>query len=158
MALTQEMLDMLTAGAAHQVGACSNAGRPSVCRGLGADVGPDGRLVVVISSLPGFEVLEAIRENGRVALNMTLPENYKSMSLLGRDAQVSFAGSAYRDLVDTRLAAFTEQLLRHGIPPEYTRAWYTADDEHLMAIRFTPSAARNQTPGPGAGSVLELKR
>ena len=113
---------------------------------------------MIISSQPGFEVLDAIRENGRVALNLTLPENYKSMSLLGRDAVVSFGGGAFRKLVDTRLATFTEQLLRHGIPPEYTRAWYMADDEHLMAIRFTPSAARNQTPGPGAGSLLELKR
>ena len=95
---------------------------------------------------------------GRVALNMTLPENYKSMSLLGQDAEVSVGGARYRALVDTRLAAFTEQLLKHGIPPEYTRAWYMADDEQLMAIRFTPFSARNQTPGPGAGSALELKR
>ena len=149
---------MLTAGVAHQVGACTNAGRPSLCRGLAADVEPDGRLLVIISSEPGREVLDAVRENGRIALNMTLPENYKSMSLLGRDAEVSLGGGRYRALVDTRLAAFTAQLLKHGIPPEYTRAWYMADDEQLMAIRFTPFSARNQTPGPGAGSALELKR
>jgi len=152
------MVDLLTAGVAHQVGACTNAGRPSLCRGLAADVEADGRLLLIISAEAGREVLDSVRENGRIALNMTLPENYKSMSLLGRDGEVSFGGGVYRALVETRLAAFTEQLLRHGIPPEYTRAWYMADDEHLMAIRFTAYSARNQTPGPGAGSALELKR
>lgn len=157
MALTQDMIDLLAAGVAHQVGGCTNAGRPSVCRGLAAEVEPDGRLVVILSAQSGFEVLAAIRENGRIALNMTLPENYRSMSLLGRDAIVGHGGGAYRALVNLRLASFSEQLLRHGIPPEYTQAWYFAADEDLMAIRFTPTSARNQTPGPDAGSALELK-
>jgi hypothetical protein len=151
------MVDLLTAGVGHQVGACTNAGRPSLCRGLAAAVEPDGRMLVIVSAEPGREVLDAVRENGRIALNMTLPENYKSMSLLGRDAEVRLGGGQYRALVETRMAAFTAQLLRHGIPPEYTRAWYMVDDDNLMAIRFTPFSARNQTPGPGAGSALELK-
>jgi hypothetical protein len=32
MALTDEMIAMLAAGVAHQVGGCTNAGRPVVCR------------------------------------------------------------------------------------------------------------------------------
>jgi hypothetical protein len=59
--------------------------------------------------------------------------------------------------VTARHVAFRAQLDRFGFPHEYTDAWYTAVDELLMAIRFTPTSARNQTPGPGAGSVLELK-
>ncbi len=157
MALTQDMIDLLAAGVAHQVGGCTDAGRPTVCRGYAAELEPDGRLVVILSAQAGFEVIAAVRENGRVAVNFTLPENYKSMSLLGRDAVVSHGGSAYRALVDARHAAFREQLDRHGIPPAYTRAWYMAPDDDLVAIRFTPTSARNQTPGPAAGSALELK-
>ncbi len=156
MALTQDMIDLLAAGVSHQVGACSSTGRPSVCRGLAASLEPDGRLVVILSSKAGFEVLAAVRETGRVALNLTLPENYKSMSLLGRDAVVSDAGGEYRALIEDRYLKFRTQLAGHGISPAYTKAWYEPPEEEFVAIRFTPFSARNQTPGPDAGSALAL--
>jgi hypothetical protein len=155
MALTEDMIQFLSAGVAHQVGACSNAGRPVVCRGMAAQH-EAGRLLVIISAESGFEVLDAIRQNGNIALNLTLPENYRSISFIGDDAVVRGSGSAWRPLVDERHAAFCEQLKRYGIPPEYTNAWYSASDEDLVAIRFTPLSARNQTPGPAAGSPVQL--
>jgi hypothetical protein len=155
MALTEDMIRMLAAGVAHQVGACTNAGRPVVCRGMAAKH-EAGRLLVIISAESGFEVLEAIRQNGNIALNITLPENYRSMSFIGNDAVVRGSGAAWRPLVDERHAAFSAQLLRYGISHEYTNAWYSAPDDKLVAIRFTPLAARDQTPGPKAGEALKL--
>lgn len=156
MALTQELIDLLAAGVAYQVGGCTNEGRPSLCRGLAAALEADGRLVVILSAEAGFEVIAAVRENGRVALNLTLPENYKSVSLLGRDAIVSHGGAGFRELVHDRFVKFKAQLDVHGIPPAYTEAWYVRPDDDLTAIRFTPFSARNQTPGPDAGSALAL--
>jgi len=155
MALTDDMIRLLSAGVAHQVGGCTNAGRPVVCRGMAAQH-EAGRLLVIISSESGFEVLDAIRQNGNIAVNVTLPENYRSLSFIGNDAVVRGSGAAWRPLVDERHEAFRAQLVRFGIPREFTNAWYSADDEHLVAIRFTPMAARNQTPGPGAGDPLAL--
>jgi hypothetical protein len=156
MALTDEMIALLSAGVAHQVGGCTNAGRPVVCRGLAAQH-EAGRLLVIISSESGDEVLDAIRQNGNIALNITLPENYRSMSFVGNDAIVRGSGAAWRPLVTERHEAFRLQLNRFGFPPEYTDAWYHARDEDLVAIRFTPMLARNQTPGPGAGNPVTLK-
>jgi|SRR5882672_7982280 len=156
MALTQDIIEMLAAGVAHQVGGCTRDGRPSLCRGLAAQLEPDGRLVVILSDESGFEVIAAVRETGRIALNLTLPENYKSISLLGRDAVVGHGGAAFRELVHDRYLKFRAQLDVHGIPPAYTDAWYVRPDDDLVAIRFTPFSARNQTPGPDAGSALAL--
>jgi len=156
MALTDDMIRFLSAGVSHQVGGCTNAGRPVVCRGMAAQH-EAGRLLVIISSESGFEVLDAIRQNGNIAVNVTLPESYRSMSFIGNDAVVRGSGAAWRPLVDERHQAFSKQLQRFGIPPEFTNAWYSADDDQLVAIRFTPMAARNQTPGPGAGDALALK-
>jgi len=158
MALTQDIIDLLGAGVAHQVGGCTKEGRPSVCRGLAAQLEPDGRLVVILSAESGFEVIAAVRDTGRIALNVTLPENYKSISLLGRDAIVSHGGGAFRELVHDRYLKFRAQLDVHGISPAYTEAWHVRPDEDLMAIRFTPFSARNQTPGPDAGSALALTK
>jgi protein-L-isoaspartate O-methyltransferase len=80
MALTSDMVQLLDAGVAHQVAGCTNAGRPVVCRGLAAQLEADGRLVVIISSLSGFEVLDAVRETGRVAINVTLPERSSAIT------------------------------------------------------------------------------
>jgi hypothetical protein len=157
MTLTQDMVDFLALGVSHQVGGCTDQGRPSLCRGLAAQVEPDGRLVVILSAESGFEVLAAVRQTRRVAVNFTLPETYKSISLLGRDAEVGAAGTGFRDLIEDRHVKFREQLAAHGIPPSYTESWYIRPDEDLMAIRFTPFSARNQTPGPDAGAALALK-
>src|SRR5919109_4823288 len=113
MALTQDMVDFLELGVAHQVGACTHEGRPSVCRGLAARPEPDGRLLVVVSAESGFEVLAAIRETQRIALNLTLPENYRSMSFLGRDAVVSAGGGEFRELVLDRYRKFRDQMTKH---------------------------------------------
>jgi len=156
-ALTQDMIELLAAGVAHQVGACTAEGLPVLCRGLAATVEDDGRLVVVLSGESGCEVLAAIRHNGQVAANFTLPETYRSMQLKGRDAEVRHGGARYRALVDARHRAFAAQLAAYGFPPAYTTAWYNVPDDDLMTIRFTPYGAWNQTPGPGAGNALALK-
>jgi hypothetical protein len=135
MALTDDMIQFLSAGVAHQVGGCTNDGRPVVCRGLAAQH-EAGRLLVILAAEPGFEVLDAIKQNGNIALNGS--------------------GAAWRPLVDERHEAFRHQLTPYGFPPDYTHAWYGAPDEQLVAIRFTPLTARNQTPGPSAGNPVPL--
>lgn len=156
MTLTQDLIDFLEQGVSHQVGACSLDGRPTLCRALAARVEPDGRLAVVLSGESGFEVLDAVRETRRVALNLTLPETYRSVSLLGRDAEIAPGGAEFRELVIDRYHKFRQQLEGHGIPPSYTEAWYLRPDDDLMTIRFTPFSARNQTPGPDAGAAMAL--
>src|SRR5689334_19906358 len=131
MALTQDMIDFLAQGVSHQVGGCTDDGRPSVCRGLAAQVEADGRLLVVLPASSGFEVLDAVRQNGRVAVNFTLPETYKSISLLGRDAEVTRVGREYRDLIQDRYIKFRNQLEAHGIPQSYTEAYYDTPDDDL---------------------------
>ena len=53
--------------------------------GLAAQLEDDGRLVVIVPRDGAYEVLDAIRENGRVSVNFTLPESYRSLNLTGRD-------------------------------------------------------------------------
>jgi len=156
--LTTEMTAFLAAGVAHQVGGCTPQGRPCLCRALAAQVEADSRLLVLISGESGFEVLDAIRATRRVAVNFTSPANYRSLHLKGEDAEVSAAGGRYRELLDSRHAAFRANLVPLGFPPEYTSAWYSVPDDDLVAIHFTPLIAFNQTPGPGAGNILALHR
>jgi hypothetical protein len=157
-ALTQDMIELLAAGVSHQVGACTSAGRPVLCRALAAQPEEGGeRIMVILSGESGFEVLAAIRENGRISFNATWPKTHQSLNLIGRDATVNAGGGRFRKLVDERHRSFREQLIPYGFPPDLTSAWYNIPDDDLMVIYFTPLMARNQTPGPGAGNVLALR-
>jgi hypothetical protein len=156
--LTDDMLEFLASGVAHQVGACTAEGRPLICRALAAEALEDGRVRVLISGVQGFEVLDAIGINRRVALCLVAPGDYRAVHLKGRDAQVGAAdGPRERALVAERLRAFAAQLMPFGFPPEYARALYAVPDGALAAIIFTPEGAWSQTPGPGAGHALALK-
>jgi hypothetical protein len=152
------MIELLEAGVAHQIGACTADGQPLLCRGVAAQLESDGRLAVVVSAESGGDVLEAIRQTGRVSVNFTLPTTYRSLNFVGRDAVVEFGGAPLHDLVEKRHDAFREQLARIGFTPGYTAAWHRPECDDLMVVRFTPLSARNQTPGPGAGNAVELSR
>ena len=154
--LTADMLELLDMGVAHQIGGCTRAGRPVLCRGLAAALEADGRLAIILSGESGFEVLDAVRETAWVAVNFTLPANFRSLSLKGRDARVGPDGSRFRDTLRERHRAFREQLVPFGFPAAYTNAWYDVPDDDLHVIRFTPIGAWNQTPGPGAGNAVEF--
>ena len=113
---------------------------------------------MLISGVQGFELLEAIRLNGRVALCLVAPVDYRAVHLKGRDAQVSAAdGPRERALVDERQRRFAAQLVPYGFPPCYAQALYAVPQGRLAAITFTPEGAWSQTPGPGAGHALALK-
>ena len=156
--LTAEMLEFIASGVAHQVGARTADGMPCLCRALAAQQEDDGRLVVLISSESGYEVLDGIRANGLVSLVLVAPTSFRALHLKGRDAVVESGDPQYRPLVEERRQSFQRQLDFYGFPPDFTRAWYSIDDVEVMAIRFTPTSAWNQTPGPGAGAAVELGR
>lgn len=156
--LTDDMLGFLASGVAHQVGGCTADGRPLICRALAAEALDDGRLRVLISGVQGFELLDAIRINGRVAVCLVAPGDYRAVHLKGRDAQVNAAdGPRERALVAERLRAFAAQLTPFGFPPGYAQALYAVPEGALATITFTPEGAWSQTPGPGAGHSLALK-
>ncbi len=155
-ALTAEMIQFLASGVAFQLGACSAEGRPTICRGLAARVLEDGRVMVLLSAESGFEVLAAIRETGRVALNIAAPATVRSLHLKGGDAVVSME-AGMRPLLDQFHAAFCGSLSKIGYALEFTESWFGIPEHDVAAVTFTPDRAFDQTPGPGAGNALPLR-
>jgi len=147
----------LAAGATTQIGGVDLAGRPAICRGLTSFVEGDGHVVVVLSRTSGFEVVPAIAETRRISAVFVVPISYRSIHLKGVDAEVIDAPHL-RDRCDARHRALDRQLAHYGYPPEFTASWYAIPDDDLVAIRFTPIGAWNQTPGPGAGNRVDLAR
>lgn len=157
--LPPEWLPHFANGVSHRIGSCTAAGEPRICIALAADVLDDGRVLVLLGARTGRDVLAAVRETGQVALVLSQPMSHRTLHLKGSDAEVAAAQPAHAALLGTRLDSFVDALAPFGFCREQVAStWYAVRDNGLMTVRFTATGAWNQTPGPGAGEAVGLRR
>ncbi|MFT7721377.1 MAG: hypothetical protein QM788_00840 [Roseateles sp.] len=155
--LPEPWIAHLKRGVTLRVGSSTPEGRPELHVGHGIWVLPDGRVELLVRRVPGAELLAAITATGRVAVSAGEPASYRVLHVKGVDAEVLPTGDAQWAQFQPGFEAWLRQIERFG-----------ADRRHVLAIlgdltpadmgcvRFTPLAAWDQTPGPGAGQAIEL--
>ena len=125
-----------------------------VVRGCGCRVSRDRRQVtVLVEPSRAGTLLEDIAANGMVAAVFSQPSTHRTIQLKGSDARLVKVTPADRSVAARHLEAWTLDLCSIGYATEFAGA-VRGRAEHLAAIRFTPSAAYQQTPGPAAGQRL----
>ena len=155
--LPPEWLPHFSAGVSIRLGTCSRSGRPGICRALGAEVLPDGRVTVLVAENACGQALEAIRETRHVALVLGLPTTHRTLHIKGHDAETIETQPRHHALLAAHFEAFTAQISVFGFPRErLVGTWYTEHDGELVAVRFSIAGAWDQTPGPGAGQPVAL--
>lgn len=156
--LPADWTDHLSAGVSLRLGSCNRQGEPAIGRGLAAELLADGRVRALMEGQACAEVLQGVRETGRISVVMALPSTLRTLHLKGRDGAVSSAEApADHELLQLRLNAFAKQVAPFGFAREDLLAnWYDVRKGDLWAISFSIAGAWNQTPGPGAGQPLEL--
>ena len=127
---------------------------PDVVRGCGCRVSRDRRRITVLVE-PGRAdtLLGDIAANGMIAVVFSQPSTHRTIQLKGSDARIVKVTAADRAIAARHLRDWSEDLCRIGYTPEFANA-VRGDVPRLAAIAFTPSAAFQQTPGPGAGKPL----
>jgi hypothetical protein len=98
-------------------------------------------------------LLDDVAANGMIAVVFSQPSTHRTIQLKGSDARVVKLTAADRAVVAQHLRDWSEDLCRIGYTPEFAHAVRGAAPR-LAAIAFTPSAAFQQTPGPGAGQPI----
>ena len=88
-----------------------------------------------------------------IAVVFSQPSTHRTIQLKGSDARVVKVTAADRAIAARHLRDWSEDLCRIGYTPEFANAVRGAAPR-LAAIAFTPSAAFQQTPGPGAGQPI----
>ncbi|PKO36369.1 MAG: hypothetical protein CVU33_18790 [Betaproteobacteria bacterium HGW-Betaproteobacteria-6] len=142
-------------GVSISLAACSGDRMPSMSRGLGCKLIDGGRQIAIfVKRSQSAELLENIRNSGRVANVFNLPSSNRTLQLKGDDAQIRPFDPADLPVIESHLPQFLEEVIPFGMPENMVRALlaYTVDD--LVTVVYSPNAAFTQTPGPKAGDPL----
>ena len=127
---------------------------PDVVRGCGCRVSRDRhRVTVLVEPSRAGTLLDDIAANGMIAVVFSQPSTHRTIQLKGSDARIVKLTAADRAIAARHLRDWSEELCRIGYTPEFANA-VRGTAPRLAAIAFTPSAAFQQTPGPGAGKSL----
>jgi adenylate cyclase len=147
----------LGSGVSYRIAACGADGKPQMRRAMAARMLADARLEVLVPRGLGAALLDAVRHRGEVALTASHPVTNRTVQVKGRDAEVTAAGPEHQALFLARRDAFGKVVSAFGFPTERLyRFWFNHDWRDLDCVRFTPYGAWDQTPGIGAGGVVEL--
>lgn len=154
--LDSDTVAFIQSGVSISLAACDTDRLPSVSRGLGCKLSADGRAVCVfLRRSQAGELLDNIRSSGRVANVFSLPSSNRTVQLKGVDAQIEPFDVADMAIVDRHAADFLEQVTPLGMAEHVVRTILACRPEDLVTVRYTPSAAFSQTPGPKAGTPLD---
>jgi hypothetical protein len=135
------------------VGSRDAAQRPHLMRALGCRIDPDLRQVTVFMGCESARaVLEDVQANGRIAVVFSEPTTHRSVQLKGDDAALRPLEPGDAAIIEDHRRRFGEEIGLLGFPLRVAQT--LLEHGECVAVRFTPQAAFDQTPGPHAGAAL----
>lgn len=156
--LHPDLLDFLQRGLSLYAGSIDGRGWPQVARALAIRPLPGAQLALAVPVEPAAALLAAISATGRIALVLCQPTTHFTVQLKGRDACAEPLQAAHWPELHRNRAAFGAEIRPFGFDTDFADAWFSVagnGPEVLRVVRFTPTGAWNQTPGPGAGAAME---
>jgi hypothetical protein len=108
-----------------------------------------------VAATQATQLLADIRDNGAIAIVFSEPSTHRSVQIKGRDAAVAGATETDWRVIDAYRDAFVRELAPMGYDELLIHTLLSCAPADAVALRFTPSEAYLQTPGPGAGTPLE---
>lgn len=129
--------------------------RPHLMRALGCRLAGDRRELTIFLSAPSCrELLDDLRDNGLVAVVFSEPSTDRTLQLKGRDARIEPFDPGDHVLVQHYIECFADEIGMLGFDRELVKTLFVHRPQDLVALRFTPAEAYEQTPGPNAGAAL----
>lgn len=153
--LDEAQAQFITRRVAMNVASCDAARTPSVSRAFGCRVSPDRRVVTVFLAVPySAAVLADLRRGAAVAVVFTLPSTHETLQLKGTHALIVPLEDGDRELMRSYGKSFHDELDALGYHDPFASEIIAGTEEEAVGVRFTLTAAFEQTPGPNAGRSL----
>jgi hypothetical protein len=157
--LPADRIALIRRGVSVIVGSCDAALRPSVMRAVGSRVSDDGcDITVFLARRQSRQLIQDLAATGRIAVVFSEPATHSTLQLKASRCELRNAAADDEPALAAYLASMETEIERIGYPRELTRAMLAHRLEDLVAVRFTPEQAFDQTPGPRAGTPLGAAR
>jgi hypothetical protein len=150
--INAELKEFIESGVAVIVATGSAEGRPHVRYAWGPRVHEDGSTVdVFLDAARAETTLTNLRDNGRIAMTVAHPVNYRSAQFKGLFRGEGDPGEDDLVWVERGREAFLVSTSLVGDPPESIRNLWLPE---VVRVTFSVEQAFDQTPGPDAGRPL----
>ena len=153
--LPADLVAMMARGVSVIVASRDAQLRPSIMRAVGSRVEQDGQDITVYLSRPSSrQVLQDIASTGQLAVVFSEPSTHRTVQVKSSRAEIRSAVAADVPVLAAYLKSMEHEIQQVGIAPPLTRAMLAHRLEDVVAVRFTPEQAFDQTPGPRAGTAI----
>ncbi|MGR4866713.1 hypothetical protein [Caulobacter sp. LARHSG274] len=151
--IDDELQAFITSPVMIMVGVRAAEGGAAIARAVAARTIDDGVDVdILISRRQWPEAIGGLAVGASVTATFCRAQDYRTYQLKGIVRQIVEADAVDRSRADDYMNDIVDILQRLGVHPVQIARFLNLED--LMRLRFRPSAAFNQTPGPGAGAAL----
>jgi len=154
--LSQSLLSYFAQGLSVHVGGRDADGTPQLCRATALRIEPDHRVSLLMPQPAADGLLHALEAVPNVAVVCCQPTTHHAVQIKGIDAQVLVAQPEDWDLRSDFKLRFLTEIRPYGFGEDFAAAWLDTPIDCCRVVIFTPTAAWNQTPGPGAGQPIPL--
>lgn len=113
------------------------------------------RVTLLVDGQYAQAVVHCLRAGFPIAAVFSAPATHRTLQIKGAFAEVGPVSPADLELARVHGAAIVEHITSLDYPREAVQCYFHYRPEHLVAVHFAPTAAFEQTPGPGAGIALE---
>lgn len=153
--LPPDLVAMMARGVSVIVASRDARLRPSIMRAVGSRVEAGaGAITVYLARRQSRRLLEDLAATGQVAVVFSEPSTHRSVQLKASRVEMRSAGDEDAPVLAAYLRSMEHEIQQVGFGPPVTRALLAHRLEDVVAVRFVPEQAFEQTPGPRAGATL----
>jgi hypothetical protein len=157
--LPSELIAIMARGVSVIVASRDAALRPSLMRAVGSRVEADGRDITLYLSRPqSRQLVQDLAATGHIAVVFSVPSTHRSVQLKASRVEMRNADADDAPVLARYLASMENEVQQVGFAPPLTRAMLAHRLDDVVAVRFTPEQAFDQTPGPRAGTAIGSTR
>jgi hypothetical protein len=152
--LPDEVLEFIQSGVSIIVGVVGADGRAKAGRALAARVITGGTIRLIFTEDGNASILLTARSGGPIAVTFSAPMSHRTIQLKATSSRAEQFEPDDQKCLERQMDAFAEALRAVGHPASFVQAFCEGRLANLVALSFSPYAAFEQTPGPGAGREL----
>jgi hypothetical protein len=152
--LPPDLVAMMARGVSVIVASHDAALRPNLMRAVGSRIEEKGAITVYLARRQSRQVVQDLAATGHIAVVFSEPSTHRSVQLKATRVEMRSAEAQDTPFLERYREAMEREIQQVGFAPPLTRAMLAHRLDDLVAVRFTPEQAFDQTPGPRAGTPL----